>query len=197
MPPRLDITDNLIHFTSANSDDVAYQRLREIVGGRVLIGSGSKIKGGFSCVCFSEAPLKALSAGLVNDRGSSRYRPFGIIFDKAWIFAQGGRPVIYQTDEEYGLLPQELRWRHMRYEPIAAEPIDFTWEREWRINTDGLLFDPSVAGVVVPNADWAARFEANFNEEQEIKIQEYAQIFDELLAHAFQEDYPWRVYKLR
>jgi len=107
----------------------------------------------YKCVCFSEAPLTSLQDGLVNPDAYSRYSPLGILFKKRKIFELGGRPVIYQTDEEFEGLPSEYRWRHVRYEPHRDEPIDFTWEREWRIKCGALRFDPSCAGVVVPDED--------------------------------------------
>jgi len=44
--------------------------------------------------------------------------------------------VIYQTDNDFNILPEELRWRHVRYEPAGDQAIDFTWEREWRMHCD-------------------------------------------------------------
>jgi len=74
---------------------------------------------------------------------------------KEWIFKEGGRPVIYQTDEEFNELPETHRWRHVRYDPLSDPPIDFTWEREWRINCEELHFDSDVASIVVPDDHWA------------------------------------------
>ncbi|GAG63688.1 unnamed protein product, partial [marine sediment metagenome] len=34
-------------------------------------------------------------------------------------------------DLEYDILPEELKYRHVRYE--LESDIDFTWEREWRL----------------------------------------------------------------
>ena len=83
---------------------------------------------------------------------ASRYQPFGVMLDKAWLFAQGGRPVIYQSADEYEGLPPALHYRHVRYEPSNAidKVVDFTWEREWRIPGD-LVLPPEKVTVVVPS----------------------------------------------
>jgi hypothetical protein len=74
---------------------------------------------------------------------------------KLWLFQQGGRPVIYQPDGEYDLLPEVLRYRHVRYEP---DQVDFTWEREWRIQTKTLPLDLQQTTFVVPSRAWEDRF---------------------------------------
>lgn len=43
----------------------------------------------------------------------------------------------------------------MRYEPDADTPIDFSWEREWRIKTNELQLDPTQASIIVPGEQWA------------------------------------------
>ena len=39
--------------------------------------------------------------------------------------------MIYQPEADFDLLPQELRWRHVRFELTGEQVVDFTWEREW------------------------------------------------------------------
>jgi hypothetical protein len=193
MPPRPDTSDKLTHFTAGATAELAYQRLRTIMTEGRVIGHGDRIRGNYRCVCFTEAPLVSLENGLVNPSVYSRYSPFGVIFDKDWIFAQGGRPVVYQPDAEYDLLPQDLRWRHMRYEPGV---VDFTWEREWRIQCDELSFAPSVAGLVVPDIEWGQRLADEHQGEQDLSVLQYAQIMDPLLAEQHREDFPWRIFVL-
>jgi len=191
---RPDITDKLVHFTNGDTEELAFERLLQIIDEQRLIGSGTKIRGNFKCVCFSEAPLTSLQNGLVNPSAYSRYLPFGILFEKRWIFEQGGRPVIYEPDDEFGLLPETLRWRHVRYEPGT---IDFTWEREWRIHCDELHFTPDVACIVVPLKSWADALIDNHMAGQNVKIYQYSQIMDELLAQQYYDDFPWRIFVLR
>lgn len=124
-----------------------------------LRGSAYKIRGGHKCVCFTESPITELNAtfsmvSIANDPSQhTRYEPYGIAVKKDWLLSKGGRPVIYQPDKEYDLLPEELRYRHVRYDP--ADGIDFTWEREWRIKTDELILEPEKTLVIVPTANEA------------------------------------------
>jgi len=83
---------------------------------------------------------------------------------KSWLFQQGGRPVIYQANDEYDLLPEKLKFRHVRYEP--SKGIDHTWEREWRIRTEELHLDPNSTTLVVPSRDWEEKFKDQHTNEQ-------------------------------
>lgn len=148
-------------------------------------------------VCFTEAPLLSLpGGGLVNPENYSRYAPFGVIFDKNWIFDKGGRPVIYQPDVDFNLLPEELRWRHVRYEPTSDKVIDWTWEREWRIPCEILPFNSNEAGLIVPNKAWADRLLKEHSDDQDYQVHMYSQIFDQVIAEMYREDFPWRIYVL-
>ena len=134
---------------------------------------------------------------MLNSSSYSRYSPFGVIFDKKWVFDKGGRPVIYQPDSDFDILPETHKWRHVRYEPTAEEPIDFSWEREWRIQTDELLFDPSVAVLVVPDQDWANILIGEHETEQDFKVMQYSLIMDKNLAMQYRESFEWLIYILR
>ena len=191
--PRPDLSEKLIHFTSGPSHEEAFGNLCSIIEDRGIRGHNNKIKGQFTCVCFTEAPLAALSHGLVNLQDFSRYRPFGIIYDKTFIHAQGGRPVIYQPDSEFDDLSDNSKWRHMRYEPNARPPIDFTWEREWRIQTQYMPVHSHYAGIVLPSREWEERLRSAHAEQQDHQVYEYGQIMDQLLAEQYREDFPWRV----
>lgn len=148
---RIDTSEFLVHFTKG---DNALDSFRSIATSSELRGGTGFIKGGYRCVCFTEAPLHALQDILLHpSEHGYKYAPFGIVVRKAWLFQYGGRPVIYQPDAEYGLLPEALRWRHVRYEPNANPPIDFSWEREWRVLTDSLKIAPDNAWLVVPSVE--------------------------------------------
>ena len=129
-----------------------------LIEGRIL-GSTQGIRGGYKCVCFTESPMAELAAVLslskiaADDHQRPRYEPFGIAVPKDWLFSKGGRHAIYQPGSEFELLPEELRYRHVRYEPHRG--IDHTWEREWRIKTEQLVLDPKKTLVVVPTAEEA------------------------------------------
>lgn len=151
---RDDLSDKLIHLTRGEN---AAETFTKIVKEQRLLGGTGGIKGEFRCVCFSEAPLSKLATILAKPMAHGMpYKPFGVIVDKTWLFEHGGRPVIYQPDAEFELLKPEQQWRHVRYEP--QNDIDFTWEREWRIQITELKIDPKEATFVIPNRDWEKRF---------------------------------------
>lgn len=191
--PRPDISDKLVHFTSGSSYDDAFDDLRQIIAERRLIGSGDKIRDNYQCVCFTEAPLTSLQYGLVKPSAYSRYSPFGLLLEKKWLFDQGGRPVIYQPESDFPLLHERLRWRHMCYEPGV---IDFTWEREWRIQCAELSFESNDVGIVVPDRVWADLLIAEHDAQQDFVVYQYSQIMDELLAEQYRDHFPWRIYVL-
>lgn len=116
------------------------------------------VRGPAPAVCLTEQPLSAI---LVSRRcASSRYSGFGIAYHKYALHAAGGRPVIYGSpgilgrkinEDEPGYkpghdiytdgLPVTMQYLWVRYDPWNPArneyPIDFTWEREWRISFDG------------------------------------------------------------
>jgi hypothetical protein len=111
---------------------------------------------GTTVVCFSESPIDVLARLFASTGHSFRYRPFGIMVPKAWLFAKGGRPVIYQPEADFELLPQALQHRHVRFdEPGKAR--DFTFEREWRIAADELHLEPASCTLIVPDREWDYR----------------------------------------
>jgi len=149
---RDDLSKKLIHFTKGEESEAANTLQRILFEGKLRGGSGF-IKGGFKCVCFTESPIGKISQILSGSLSSNfSYAPFGIMVDKLWLFKQGGRPVFYQSEQEYELLHNDQKYRHKRYEPDNG--IDFTWEREWRIKTDELPLDPNQTTVIVPSRKW-------------------------------------------
>ena len=194
---RPDISPYLVHFTSGDSQVAAFTRLRKIISDSRLIGGSRCIKGDYRCVCFSEAPLTSLKDGLVNQDHYSRYSPFGIMVSKQWLFEQGGRPVIYQPESEYHDLPETHRWRHHRFELFGSKQrVDFTWEREWRIKCDHLVFDRTSARIVALNRSWADRLASEHDREEHYRVMQYALIFDDVLAEQYRESFQWTVLTL-
>lgn len=163
--------------------------MRKILAERRLLGGNGHIKGGYKCVCFSEAPLAVLT-----DKFYQRYSPFGIMVSKEWLFARGGRPVIYQTEQEFGDLPESHRWRHVLYELRQGFSYsDFAWEREWRVKCEYLDFDPSSVQVVVLNSFWANQLTADHDSDERFKVYGYSQFMDEASAEMYREPFPWIV----
>ena len=151
---RSDLSDWLIHCTQPTDVLSAFDVLRKILQEASLIGSNQYIKAQCKCVCFSESPLtkiKSLITYCDTHQCSLRYAPYGIAVKKEWLFEQGGRPVIYQTDNEFSITSDEHKYRHMRYDP--AKNFDFSWEREWRVNCDQLLLQPEITTVFVKSRD--------------------------------------------
>lgn len=173
--PRDDMTKYLVHWTKGADYGEAFETLCQIVLEQKLRGSGELIRGGWRCICFTEAPEVSFH------QIAGKYKPFGIQIPKTWLFDQGGRPVIYETQNEYDLLPDEIKWRHMRYEPNAHPPFDFSWEREWRIQTAELFLDPVHTRIILPHESWA---------EQLVREHENMQV--QLLASQYGEE--WQMY---
>jgi hypothetical protein len=162
---RGDLSNRLIHLTKGNTLDEAGENFSQIIREGKLIGGTGHIRGGYTCVCFSEAPISVLSQVLSNPIDDEmKYAPLGVMVQKKWLFEKGGRPVIYQSEEEFELLPDELKYRHVRYEP--HRDIDHTWEREWRILTPELLLDSATVTYVVPNREWEERFKQEHTHKQ-------------------------------
>jgi len=195
---RHDISSHLIHFTRGDSCDEAFERLKTIIAERRLYGTATNIRGGYRCVCFSEAPLASLDGGLVNERYYSSYSLFGVLVSKRWLFELGGRPVIYETEEEYQSLPPSHKWRHVRYDiREGKENIDFTWEREWRVRSDCLEISPGVASVVVPSSEWAQHLVRDHEEWEDYRVRQYSVIMDTQLAEMYREPFKWNLLTLK
>lgn len=197
MARRFDISDKLIHFTGAGqSPSEAFARLRAIIRDRKLVPSGRMIRGSYHCVCLTEAPLAAFVSAFVSQFPFARYSQFGLMFEKNWIFERGGRPVIYQPDSDFDLLPEDLRWRHVRFEPTGEKVIDWTWEREWRVCCDELTFTAADAAIVVPDRQWANELRRIHDADQDLVVELYSQAIDQDLAELWREQFPWRVVPL-
>lgn len=151
MPERPDLSSFLIHFTKPANGLSALDVLLKIVKEKRLMGSNKLIKSKDSCVCFTETPIEAIKNGVYDRYGKKRYSRFGILMTKADVFRLDGRPVIYQTDAEFALLRPENAWRHMHYDLSIPLPIDFTWEREWRIRTNHVDLSNQKFEVIVPD----------------------------------------------
>jgi hypothetical protein len=118
---------------------------------------------------------------------------------KKWLFNLGGRPVIYQSEVEYYLLPDQIQWRHVIYDPLKDPPIDFTWEREWRINRDYLDFNPSNARIIVLDNSWADRLKKDHEREEDYKVLAYSMMLDEddaELAEVWRNEFKWTIMTL-
>lgn len=132
----------------------ALEVLLNILDEQKLRGGSGKIRGGYTCICFTETPIGQLALSLANRKAYQfKYRACGVMVDKDWAYSKGARPAIYQPDAEYDDLPEALRYLHVRYEP--TNNVDFTWEREWRVKADELPFTPDNITLIVPTRQLA------------------------------------------
>lgn len=170
---RDDVSRNLVHLVREPSKKAEFQTATdiffEILRTKTLLGGTGKIKGKFKCICFSEAPISKLGQILaLPGIHGMRYKPFGFMVRKEWLYKKGGRPVIYQHEREYDLLPDEFKYRHVTYEPPS---VDFSWEREWRIQTDKLLLNPSDITAIVPNRSFVEKIKQEDSEKKANQVQ--------------------------
>lgn len=158
---RIDLSNYLIHFTKGkdeNDEAGAYENLKSILKQQILLANNGDIRGGYNCVCFTEAPIDCLklSSGIVCYDGKQRYSNFGIMLPKVDIYNLGGRPAIYTDAKDFDLLPDNMKYRFVRFEPlkdigITNSKCDFTWEREWRVNSSIRLNSLSSYEIIVPS----------------------------------------------
>ncbi len=152
---RLDLTESLAHWLKPTVSDVEREFVRALTEARIEGDKPPYVSGDSAIVAFTEIPL-AISAKLLcgaKDFGIN-YAPVGFLFDRRWIFEQGGRPVIYQSADEVGQLPPALRYRHVTLD--FERRIDFTWKREWRIPTAALMLRKAPCRPVLPTSAWLA-----------------------------------------
>ncbi|MCM1158718.1 MAG: hypothetical protein NC300_07705 [Bacteroidales bacterium] len=166
---RNDITSRLTHLTKGDTEDDAFHTLLKILEDKKLNGSTTStgfIIGNKKAVCFQEAPLDAIAENLLyekqlreNTNGKVRYLPFGIRFNKARIFTNGGRPVLYGEKELLKrLLPEEEHWRIVNYDlSDDNHMIDWSHEREWRVPGD-LTFEYDDIEVLLHSNEYYRRF---------------------------------------
>ncbi len=104
--------------------------------------------------------------------------------------------MIYQPACDFEGLPAEIRWRHVRYEPITNPPIDFTWEREWRLPCDELTFSPAEPVIVVPNGEWVSYLLDVHSSEQDMVVEAYETAFEREIAEQLRNPFRWRIVTL-
>lgn len=194
---RPDVAPNLLHLVRGDTRADALSVLRTILADRCLSGSVTGIRDGSRCVSFAEAPIRQLREVFRwTAERDPRLQPFGVLLGKDYLFALGGRPVIYESDAEYEALPESLRYRHVRYDPLTVPPIDFTWEREWRLRADVLQLEPERCCIVVASeADRTTLF-TEHSEREELRLEALGPAVGGSLADELAESYPWPVISL-
>ena len=123
----------LTHFTRRSADGDAMDNLVAILRTGVIRGSNRMVRTKRAVVCLFDAPLPELNRLLMRNN-RRRYQPFGIAMDKRYAFAMGARPVIYLPwPEGCELLDEQEWWRVVAIDLEQTPPLDWTFEREWRI----------------------------------------------------------------
>lgn len=167
---RRDMGGMLFHFTRRVTSQAiknAKKDIKPLTASDVLnkILAEGKLNGsevwsqGYPSVSFTEAPIQefnsifSLADIASTDEDKPRYEPYGVAVSKEWLFAKGGRPVIYDDESSFKDIPEDQRYRYVPYDPIIGE--DYTWEREWRIRQEHLYLDPSHTLVIVPTSEEA------------------------------------------
>ena len=138
----------LTHFTRASTSSTALDNLVAILRDGVLRGGGRMVRGARPAVCMFDVPIPELRT-ILDRRNRRRYEPFGIAVDKRYAFTMGARPVIYLPwREAEKILAPEESWRVVSLEFDKNPPIDWSYEREWRLAGD-LNFEPALAAALV------------------------------------------------
>lgn len=180
---RTDISQYLYHWVKADTEELAIEILCKIIESRQLLGGDGFIKGKHKCVCFTETPMNQFH------REEYRYKKFGVRFEKNYIFSRGGRPVIYQPKCDYELLPNSLKWRHVTFDPPK---IDFTWEREWRIESERLEIAPEEVTFIVPHEGYGQCLSTTYYSKEYREVV-YAVPEDEPSSHLLPKNYKFMV----
>jgi len=160
---RFDISNSLIHLTRVNEDLklTSENVFDKIVREGKLLGSTQNIRGNYKCICFSETPINAIGQIIAQKDEKFHYGAFGFLFRKKFLFELGARPVYYQPDSDFDLLPEELKYRHVRFD---VDKADWTWEREWRIQTNEIVLNPNNVTLIVQNRKKIEEIKDKLNE---------------------------------
>lgn len=194
---RPDVAPNLMHLLRGDSRNDAFDLLRTVIADRCLSGSERAVRDRSRCVSFAEAPIKQLrDVFRWSATRDARLQPFGVLLGKDYLFALGGRPVIYQSDDEYEQLPESLRYRHVRYDPLTVPPIDYTWEREWRLRADVLQLEPERCCIVVASEEDRTRLFIEHAEREELRLEALGPAVGGSLSDELAESFPWPVVSL-
>ena len=180
-----------------DSRDAAFALLRTIVADRCLRGQDHSTRDAARVVSFFEAPVKQLrDVFRWSAERDARRQPYGVLLGKDYLYALGGRPVIYQSATEYGQLPESMRFRHVEYDPLADPPIDATWQREWRLRADVLPLEPERCCIVVASEADRVALLTEHAEREEMRLEVLAPTVGGSLADLFSESFPWPVISL-
>lgn len=160
---RSDLSSHVVHLTRDAGSQNVLSVLLKILNDCVI--QGSDTTSGFICgsrkaVCFQDAPLAGVCQNVFyeqkyreeNKGSKTRYLAVGLAFPKTYVYAKGGRPVVYEkTSLAKQYLPNDQHWRIVNFDLDDLENIiDWTHEREWRV-PDDFQFEVEQATVLLTN----------------------------------------------
>jgi len=138
----------LTHFTRASTTATALDNLVAILKDGLIRGGTRMIRGARPSVCMFDVPIAELRT-ILDRRNRRRYEPFGIAVDKRYAFTMGARPVIYLPwHEAEKILAPEESWRVVSLELDQDAPVDWSFEREWRIAGNLAVERPQAVALV-------------------------------------------------
>jgi hypothetical protein len=137
-----------MHFTRASRVGDALDNLTTILRDQLIRASSRMVVDGRPVVCLFDGPLGELR-GLLTPENEHRYQPFGVAIERRYAFERGVRPAIYlPLAEARQLLPESELWRVVTIDLMRVPPIDWTFEREWRVMGDLPLPAQGVVALV-------------------------------------------------
>lgn len=173
---RSDMSTSLIHLTKGNSTQTVIDVLYSILKNKKIKGSTTSgfIVGNEKAVCFQDAPLYSICQNTFFEQKKRekdvnyklRYRAFGLLFDKQFMYNKGARPVIYEkTEIAKAFLPSREHWRIVNFNLESdTSIIDWTHEREWRIKGN-FEFELSNVTILAIRQDTIKTLISKFNDE--------------------------------
>jgi hypothetical protein len=145
---QLPSTAMLTHFTRRSAKGDAMDNLVAILRAGIIRGSTRMVRTRRAVVCLFDAPLPELNRLLVR-ANRRRYEAYGIALDKRYAFTMGARPVIYMPwSEACQMLTRDELWRVVAIDFERTPPLDWTFEREWRIAEHLRLPDQGAVALV-------------------------------------------------
>jgi hypothetical protein len=164
---RRDISKYLWHFVGRAKSEQSFE---SILSSRTIKGSVDRDTGS-TVICFSETPLSEhiRQDKTLHDSAYARLSLYGFGFEKSLLYAKGCLPVIYQPRVLLDELPAKFRHRHVDLRLDGDRPVDYSWQREWRLEAPELEFTPQEVILVVDNLrpfrDWLWDIEVDYEYE--------------------------------
>jgi hypothetical protein len=153
------ISDNIKQLTQ---NKTALEKLQSILDSKTIYASSLPWVNREG-VCLTECPWTSLL------EHSKKYSPYGVGFNKAFVFGTGGGPVYYVRHDHWSkqqwsdhlktfVTPFWPKYRTGKQKNFPFPTVDFTHEREWRV-PHTLTFDyDDIEFVVLKNYNDMAQF---------------------------------------